>query len=164
MAIWTRCSVPPRHRRNGVAGVQRGALSHQYLWRDRLNRWPVLSRPWDTCRRDAVAVAGNVTIVGQTQGGYLSITTLSTTTPTTSTINFPLGDTRANNTLDALDGAGRLWAIFKAPAGRGPTSSWTWPATFADERVAQRLTNRSAPGSTSRSLRSSSSALKPARS
>lgn len=57
--------------------------------------------------------------VGQNrvEGGYLSITTLSTTTPATSTINFPLGDIRANNTINALDGAGRLWAIFKAPSG-----------------------------------------------
>ena len=58
-----------------------------------------------------------MTVVGQTHGGYLSVTTLSTTTPTTSTINFPLGDIRANNTVNALDGAGRLWGIFKAPSG-----------------------------------------------
>ena len=70
-----------------------------------------------TIPSDVDAVASNVTVVGQTQGGYLSVTTLSTTTPTTSTINFPLGDTRANNTVNAVDGAGRLWAIFKAPSG-----------------------------------------------
>jgi hypothetical protein len=70
-----------------------------------------------TIPSDVVAVASNVTVVGQTHGGYLSVTTQSTTTPTTSTINFPLGDIRANNTVNALDGAGRLWGIFKAPSG-----------------------------------------------
>jgi glucose/arabinose dehydrogenase/PKD repeat protein len=66
---------------------------------------------------DALAVATNVTVVGQTAAGYLAVTTVATTSPTTSTINFPLGDTRANNTLNALDTGGRLWAIYKAPAG-----------------------------------------------
>ncbi len=70
-----------------------------------------------TIPSDVDAVASNVTVAGQTQGGYLSVTTASTTTPTTSTINFPLGDIRANNTVNALDGAGRLWAIYKAPSG-----------------------------------------------
>ena len=66
---------------------------------------------------DAVAVTGNVTIANQTAGGYLSVTPTAVANPTSSTINFPVGDTRANNTVNALDGAGRLWAIFKAPAG-----------------------------------------------
>ena len=70
-----------------------------------------------TIPSDVDAIASNVTITGQTQGGYVSITTSSTTTPTTSTINFPPGDIRANNTVNALDGAGRVWAIFKAPSG-----------------------------------------------
>jgi hypothetical protein len=63
------------------------------------------------------AVATNVTVVGPTAAGYLSVTTQPTTSPTTSTINFPRGDTRANNTLNALDAAGRLRAIYQAPAG-----------------------------------------------
>jgi hypothetical protein len=69
---------------------------------------------------DVVAVATNVTVVGQTNAGYVSVTTLPTTTPTTpttSTINFPLGDARANNTVNELDLAGRLRAIYKAPSG-----------------------------------------------
>jgi glucose/arabinose dehydrogenase len=70
-----------------------------------------------TIPSDVDGVASNVTVAGQTQGGYLSITTAATTAPKTSTINFPLGDVRANNTVNALDGAGRLWAIFKAPSG-----------------------------------------------
>jgi hypothetical protein len=70
-----------------------------------------------TIPSDVDAVASNVTVAGQTHGGYLSITRVSTTAPTTSTINFPLGDIRANNTVNPLDGSGRLWAIFKAPSG-----------------------------------------------
>ena len=70
-----------------------------------------------TIAADAAAIASNVTVVGQTAGGYLAVTTQPTTTPTTSTINFPIGDTRANNGLNALDSLGRLRAIYRAPAG-----------------------------------------------
>ena len=65
----------------------------------------------------AIAVATNVTIVGQTAAGFVAVTTQSTTSPKTSTINVPLGDIRANNALNALDGAGRLRAIWIAVAG-----------------------------------------------
>ena len=49
----------------------------------------------------AAAISGNLTVVGQTGGGYLAVSpTLPPPVPTTSTINFPLGDTRANGTVD----------------------------------------------------------------
>jgi hypothetical protein len=67
---------------------------------------------------DAVAVTGNVTVVGQNAGGYVSVTTASATNPTSSTINFPLGDNRANNITIPLAGNGKLSAVFKAPAGK----------------------------------------------
>jgi glucose/arabinose dehydrogenase/PKD repeat protein len=70
-----------------------------------------------TIADDAVAVATNVTVVGQTAAGFVAVTTNATTTPTTSTINIPLGDVRANNTLNALNGAGSLRAIYIAIAG-----------------------------------------------
>jgi hypothetical protein len=66
---------------------------------------------------DVVAVATNVTVVGPTAAGYLSITTLYTTNPATSTINFPVADIRANNTLNSLDPTGRMRAIYKASNG-----------------------------------------------
>ncbi|HEY7827236.1 MAG TPA: hypothetical protein VIB99_03320, partial [Candidatus Limnocylindrales bacterium] len=46
---------------------------------------------------DAVAVTGNLTVTGQTSAGYVSLTPDLTNTPSSSTINFPLGDVRANN-------------------------------------------------------------------
>ena len=67
---------------------------------------------------DAVAVTGNVTITNQTAGGYLSVTPTAVANPTSSTINFPLGDTRANNLTVPLSADGKLAAVFKAPAGK----------------------------------------------
>ena len=67
---------------------------------------------------NAIAVTGNVTVVNQTSAGYVSLTPTPTTNPKSSTINFPLGDVRANNFTMPLDGAGRLSAVFKASAGK----------------------------------------------
>jgi hypothetical protein len=44
----------------------------------------------------ARAVAGNLTVVNQTSGGYVAATPDPTGSPTTSTLNFPFGDIRAN--------------------------------------------------------------------
>ena len=66
---------------------------------------------------DAKAIIGNVTVVGQTKAGYVSLTPTPQANPTTSTINFPLGDTRANNFTIDLCGTGSLSGVYKAPAG-----------------------------------------------
>jgi hypothetical protein len=42
------------------------------------------------------------------------VTTTPTATPTTSTINFPLGETRANGTVAPLDVDGDVSAVYKA--------------------------------------------------
>jgi hypothetical protein len=65
---------------------------------------------------DAVAVTGNVTVVGQTAGGYVSITPSATANPSSSTINVPLGDIRANNFTSPLAGDGSLAAVYKSSA------------------------------------------------
>jgi PKD repeat protein len=65
----------------------------------------------------AVAIIGNVTVVGQTKAGYVSLTPTAQANPTTSTINFPLGDIRANNFTVQLSGTGSLSGVYKAPAG-----------------------------------------------
>jgi hypothetical protein len=62
---------------------------------------------------DAVAVTGNLTVTGQTKGGYLSLTPTSNANPATSTLNFPVGDTRANNVTAPLGGDGKLWVVYK---------------------------------------------------
>ncbi|HEY4632411.1 MAG TPA: hypothetical protein VIH00_00720, partial [Candidatus Limnocylindrales bacterium] len=71
-----------------------------------------------TIPADAIAVTGNVTVTGQTAAGFVAITPTATTTPPSSTMNFPLGDTRANNFTASLDATGRLAAVYKAAAGK----------------------------------------------
>ena len=66
---------------------------------------------------DAVAVIGNVTVVAQTRAGYLAVTPTNEINPSTSTINFPLGDIRANNFTVDLSGTRTLSATFKASSG-----------------------------------------------
>ncbi|MGA3058442.1 MAG: hypothetical protein ABSE70_10490 [Candidatus Limnocylindrales bacterium] len=53
---------------------------------------------WGYVPGNAVAVTGNATIVGQTAAGYLTVQkSIQGFPPETSTINFPVGDIRANN-------------------------------------------------------------------
>ena len=66
---------------------------------------------------DANAITGNLTVVGQTRAGYLSITKTNVPNPTTSTLNFPLGDTRANGISVPLNPGGGLWIVYKASGG-----------------------------------------------
>jgi hypothetical protein len=68
----------------------------------------------------AIAVTGNVTIVGQTGGGYVSMAPSLTNgvQPSTSTINFPSGDIRANGVTIPLTAAGTIDAMYW-------TSSWS---------------------------------------
>ena len=66
----------------------------------------------------AVAVTGNIAVTGQTAAGYVAVTSNPTTTPLSSTINFPTGDTRANNVTVPLSATGTLSAVFKAGAGK----------------------------------------------
>ena len=69
---------------------------------------------------EAVAISGNLTVVGQTGAGYLSLTKTAVVNPATSNLNFPLGDTRANGFVAPLDPAGDLFIVYKttAPAPR----------------------------------------------
>jgi carboxypeptidase T len=65
---------------------------------------------------DAVGVTGNVTIVGQTQAGYVTVAPSLTADalPSTSTINFPVGDIRANGITVSLGPGGKLDAVYAA--------------------------------------------------
>jgi hypothetical protein len=74
---------------------------------------------------NATAVTGNLTVTGQSIGGYLFIGPIPADDPTSSTLNFPLGDDRANAVTVALgDGlsapAGSLSVTF---VGSGPGSA-----------------------------------------
>ena len=62
----------------------------------------------------AVAVTGSVAVVGQTAGGNVTVAPRLTSgaVPSTSTINFPAGDTRANGITVALGPGGKLDAMY----------------------------------------------------
>ena len=66
----------------------------------------------------AVAVTGNLTVTGSNSAGFVYIGPDSTSNPTSSTINFPSGDNRANGVTVPLDSNGSLSAVFKGLAGR----------------------------------------------
>ena len=67
-----------------------------------------------TIPSDAVAITGNLTVTGQTKAGYLSLTPTSIPSPTTSSLNFPVGDTRANNVTAKLGAGGILYVVYQA--------------------------------------------------
>ena len=66
---------------------------------------------------DATAVTGNLTITGQTKAGFVAVTLVPTDAPTTSTINFPTGDTRANGITTPLGPGGTLSVTYGAVKG-----------------------------------------------
>jgi hypothetical protein len=70
----------------------------------------------------ATAVTGNLTVTGQTGSGFLFIGPIAMNNPTSSTLNFPLGDDRANAVTAAL-GSGTLSVTYVAPTS-GPTTHW----------------------------------------
>ncbi len=67
---------------------------------------------------DAGAVTGNLTVTGQTSAGFVAMTPDPTTSPTTSTLNFPAGDNRANGVFGPLDSSGDASFVYKAPTGK----------------------------------------------
>jgi hypothetical protein len=76
----------------------------------------------------ATAVTGNLTVTGQTGNGYLFIGPAATNDPTSSTLNFPRGDDRANGVTVALGAGGTLSVTFVAPAA-GPTTQVVFDVT-----------------------------------
>jgi hypothetical protein len=66
----------------------------------------------------AIAVTANITVTGQTSGGWLYLGPSVDSLPTTSTINFPKGDNRANGITVALSPQGTIGAWYGAGAGR----------------------------------------------
>jgi hypothetical protein len=63
----------------------------------------------------ATAVTGNLTVTGQTALGYLFLGPIATNNPTSSTLNFPLADDRANAVTVALSPTGTLSVTFVDP-------------------------------------------------
>ena len=67
----------------------------------------------------AVAVTGNLTVVDPAAAGYLSVTSVATNAPKTSTLNFPPGDTRAN-AVTVGPGSGRQAGLHLRRRRPGP--------------------------------------------
>jgi hypothetical protein len=65
----------------------------------------------------ALSVSVNVTIAGPTSGGFLTIYPAGFPVPTTSTINYRAGQTRANNAVLTLGPAGDITAASGQPSG-----------------------------------------------
>ncbi len=72
-------------------------------------------------------MTGNLTVTGQTGDGYLYVGPNAMNDPTSSTLNFPVGDDRANGVTVAL-GGGSLGVTFVAPAP-GPTAQVIFDVT-----------------------------------
>ncbi|HJX52296.1 MAG TPA: hypothetical protein VJ801_05975 [Polyangia bacterium] len=77
---------------------------------------------------NATAVTGNLTVTGQTSSGYFSIGPVATNNPGSSTLNFPVGDDRANAVTVALGAGGTLSITFVAPSN-GPTAQAIFDVT-----------------------------------
>jgi hypothetical protein len=63
---------------------------------------------------NAVAVTGNVTVTAQTSSGYLFAGPVPMNNPTSSTLNFPKGDDRANGIAVSLGTGGTLSVTYVA--------------------------------------------------
>ncbi len=76
----------------------------------------------------ATAVTGNMTVTGQTSLGYLYMGPVAMNNPTSSTLNFPKGDDRANGVTVAIGAGGTLGVTFVAPSA-GPTTHVVFDVT-----------------------------------
>ena len=79
-------------------------------------------------------MVGNLTVVGQTSGGYLALTETATASPTTSTLNAPTGDIRANGAIVRLAPNGTAGLTWSGAAAREHTPSSMRPATSCRRR------------------------------
>jgi spore germination protein YaaH len=70
---------------------------------------------------NATAVTGNLTVTQQSSLGYLFMGPVAMNNPTSSTLNFPMNDDRANAITVALGTGGKLSITYAAPA-LGPTA------------------------------------------
>jgi len=108
---------------------------------------------------NAKAITANLTVTRQTAVGYVSVTPTATNSPPASTINFPVGDNRANNLTTRLSSDGKLSAVYKAGSGKtthlildvtgyfledgsGATYNSITPVRLLDTREALGLTGR----------------------
>jgi spore germination protein YaaH len=77
---------------------------------------------------NATAVTGNLTVTGQTGPGYLYVGPAPTNNPTSSTLNFPVGDDRANAVTVSLGAGGTLSITLVTPTA-GKTANAIFDVT-----------------------------------
>jgi hypothetical protein len=77
----------------------------------------LIIEPYQGVPVNATAITGNLTVVGQTQAGYVSMTPTADSTPPNSTINFPHIDIRGNGVTGPLSAAGSVAFVYKAGSG-----------------------------------------------
>jgi hypothetical protein len=70
---------------------------------------------------NATAVTGNLTVTGMTAAGFVFLGPYPMANPPSSTLNFPVGDNRANGVTVALGAGGTLSATFNGPAAGNST-------------------------------------------
>jgi hypothetical protein len=66
----------------------------------------------------AMAVTGNLTVTRQQAGGFAFMAASAPAYPTASTLNFPVGDNRANGVTLVLSATGTLDIVYVAAAGK----------------------------------------------
>ncbi len=77
---------------------------------------------------NATAVTGNLTVTQQSSAGFLFAGPIAMNNPTSSTLNFPMNDDRANAVTVALSGTGTL-SITYAAGTLGPTAQVIFDVT-----------------------------------
>jgi len=117
-------SLPPTRildTRNGTGGLSGPFGSHAA-------RTFVVSGGSSGIPASATAVTGNLTVTQQTGSGYLYIGRVAQNNPTSSTLNFPINDDRANAVTVALGVGGTLSITYVAPT-LGPTAQVLFDVT-----------------------------------
>jgi hypothetical protein len=71
---------------------------------------------------NAVAVTGNLTVVGETAAGVIDLGPAASASGTTSTLSFVKGDTRANNVTVGLAAGGSLAAVYRSSTAGATTN------------------------------------------
>ena len=87
------------------------------LFHAKLKQTVLIATADTTVPPNAVAVTGNVTIVSQTRAGFVTVAPALTNgvQPLTSTINFPVGDIRANGVTVPLAAGGNIDLMYWTP-------------------------------------------------
>jgi PKD repeat protein len=75
-----------------------------------------------TVPASAIAITGNLTVTTQSKAGFVFLGPTATGSPTSSTLNFPVGDTRANAVTVGLNGTGGLGAVYKSSTAGATTN------------------------------------------